>query len=79
MFQLFFMPVLLERLDHAKFYHFCVTIWPFVFLGLPLLNVIARSGIDPGGNTVNAETLGLLWAGILAVLFAARVATLPYS
>ncbi|THV07911.1 major facilitator superfamily multidrug-resistance, DHA1 sub-family [Dendrothele bispora CBS 962.96] len=78
-FQLFFMPILLERLDHTKFYHFCMTIWPYVFLSMPLLNVFARWGVDPNGETVDIANLGLLWAGIITVLFAARVATLPYS
>ncbi|KAI0094018.1 MFS general substrate transporter [Irpex rosettiformis] len=46
--QLFFMPYLLRRFDHAKMYNTCMGIWPYTYALLPGLNVIARWGAVVG-------------------------------
>ncbi|KAI0811272.1 MFS general substrate transporter [Irpex lacteus] len=84
--QLFFMPYLLRRFDHAKMYNTCMGIWPYVYALLPGLNVIARwgaVGLHVGGVTaivgVTPGTKALLWVGIGVLLTMARVACLGFS
>ncbi|KIP09075.1 hypothetical protein PHLGIDRAFT_103288 [Phlebiopsis gigantea 11061_1 CR5-6] len=64
--QLFFMPYLLRRFDHAKMYNFCMAIFPYVFLFLPCLNFIARRG-------------AALWVAIGCLLGLVRIASLAFS
>ena len=90
--QLFFMPYLLRRFDHAKMYNTCVGIYPYAYAFLPALNIIARWGAVveevPGveeGTLVSAivdvtpGTKALLWCGIGVLLAMARTACLAFS
>ena len=77
--QVFFMPPLLRRVDHAILYHFCMKLWPYVFLSLPLLNIIARNGLDPLSGELPKPIIVILWIFIGLVLSIARVAFLAYS
>ncbi|TCD61670.1 hypothetical protein EIP91_008092 [Steccherinum ochraceum] len=71
--QLFFMPYLLRRFDHAKMYNFCMSIWPYCYVFLPGLNVIAQLGeIDEVTGHVDARTKAMLWVGIGCLLTLAR-------
>lgn len=76
------MPYLLRRFDHAKMYNTCVAIFPYAYLLLPTLNLIARSGAVPGADGVLGVTPGtkaLLWLGIAALLGLTRIACLAFS
>ena len=76
------MPYLLRRFDHAKMYNTCVAIYPYVYLLLPLLNVIARRGVvvsEDGVERVDPGTKTLLWLGIAILLGMARIACLAFS
>lgn len=77
--QVFFMPAILRRVDHARMYHFCMKIWPFTFLSLPILNIIARHGIVPGTTQLDPFTIITLWACITVILCMTRIAFLAYS
>ncbi|KAF8163161.1 major facilitator superfamily multidrug-resistance, DHA1 sub-family [Crassisporium funariophilum] len=77
--QVFFMPMVLRRVDHAAMYHFCMKIWPYTFLALPLLNIIARHGVVAGKDQLEVRVTFILWIGIFLVLCMARVAFLAYS
>ncbi|KAI0341863.1 MFS general substrate transporter [Trametopsis cervina] len=90
--QLFFMPYLLRRFNHAKMYNNCMGIWPYTYAFLPALNVIARWGAVVGevpgteeGSMITTivgvtpGTKGLLWCGIGVLLGMARVACLGFS
>ncbi|GJE90858.1 MFS general substrate transporter [Phanerochaete sordida] len=80
--QVFFMPYLLRRFDHAKMYNTCVGIFPWVFLLLPLLNLVARRGAVLGADgveSVTPATKAALWAGIALLLALARSAALAFS
>ncbi|EKM55532.1 uncharacterized protein PHACADRAFT_256226 [Phanerochaete carnosa HHB-10118-sp] len=80
--QVFFMPYLLRRFDHAKMYNTCVAIFPWVFSLLPLLNLIARRGVivgEDGAESVTPATKALLWVGIGILLALARSAALAFS
>lgn len=80
--QIFFMPYLLRRFDHAKMYNTCVAIFPYVYLLTPLLNLVARHGVVVGEDGIESITPGtkaLLWVGIGILLGMARVATLAFS
>ena len=77
------MPHLLRRFDHAKMYNVCVAIYPYVYLLLPLLNLVARNGlvegVDGAPDGVTPGTKALLWLGIAVLLGMARVACLAFS
>ncbi|KAH8107026.1 MFS general substrate transporter [Cristinia sonorae] len=78
--QLFFMPYLLRRFDHAKMYNFCMAIWPYCYVLLPGLNLIARAGtIDEVTGHVDPTTKTFLWLGIGCLLLLARSAGLAFS
>ncbi|KAF9483848.1 major facilitator superfamily multidrug-resistance, DHA1 sub-family [Pholiota conissans] len=77
--QVVFMPTILRRVNHAVMYHFCMKIWPFTFLFLPLLNIIARHGVISETGKLDSFTTSLLWCGIWSILCMARVAFLAYS
>lgn len=76
------MPYLLRRFDHARMYNTCVAIFPYVYLCLPLLNLVARRGAvvgEDGAVSVDARTKALLWVGIGILLGMARTACLAFS
>ncbi|KAF8201618.1 major facilitator superfamily multidrug-resistance, DHA1 sub-family [Pholiota molesta] len=77
--QVVFMPTILRRVNHAVMYHFCMKIWPFTFLFLPLLNAIARQGTISQTGKLDSFTTSILWCGIAFVLCIARVAFLSYA
>lgn len=80
--QVFFMPYLLRRFDHAKMYNTCVAIFPWVFLFLPVLNLVARHGVvigEDGTEIIPPSTKALLWTGIGILLGMARCAALAFS
>lgn len=66
--QLFFMPYLLRRFDHAKMYNTCMGIWPYVYALLPGLNVIARWGAVVGEVSVPGSAEGLHVGGVSAIV-----------
>ncbi|KAF8797889.1 MFS general substrate transporter [Phlegmacium glaucopus] len=77
--QVFFMPTILRRVNHAVMYHFCMKLWPYTFIALPFLNIIAVRGSIPGTDELSSLTVYILWIGIALVLCVARVAFLAYS
>lgn len=80
--QLFFMPHLLRRFDHAKMYNTCIAIFPYCFILLPSLNIIAQWGAvvgEDGTVGVTPGTKALLWVGIGCLLTMARTACLAFS
>jgi hypothetical protein len=73
------MPTLLRSFDTVKMYFFCMSIWPFTFIVLPFLNLIARGGFDETTGLVDDEHTAMLWVGIMFTLALTRVAVLSYS
>lgn len=73
------MSYLLRTFDCAKMYNFCMGLWPYTYIALPILNVIARRGIDGETGQMDAYTTATLWVGIAIVLAVSRVAALAYS
>ncbi|KAG6379111.1 major facilitator superfamily domain-containing protein [Boletus reticuloceps] len=78
-FQLFIMSYLLRTFDCAKMYNFCMGLWPYAYTVLPILNVIARSGIDEGTGQLGPYTTAALWTGIAIALTLARAGTVAYG
>lgn len=76
--QLCIMSYLLRTFDSAKMYCFCISIWPYTFLVLPILNLIARAGLDETTGELGTTTVALLWVGIAFVLMLTKVACLAY-
>ncbi|OSD01624.1 MFS general substrate transporter [Trametes coccinea BRFM310] len=78
--QLFCMPFLLRRFDHARMYNFCMGLWPFCFVLLPGLNFLARWGaVDPLAGELAPATEALVWVGIAVILSISRTAALAFS
>jgi hypothetical protein len=77
--QLSIMPYLLRTFDSAKMYNFCMGLWPYTFLVLPILNIIARVGLDETTGEIGANTVAFLWTGIAFVLLLNKIAGLAYS
>ncbi|KAF8636621.1 hypothetical protein AX17_003431 [Amanita inopinata Kibby_2008] len=77
--QLFFLPSLLRTFNNAKLYHFCISLWPMSFAILPLLNVVAKNGVDLGSGFVPATTDAIIWVGIALTLGISRIGCLAYS
>jgi hypothetical protein len=73
------MSYLLRTFDCAKMYNFCMGLWPFTYIALPILNAIACSGIDEETGQLDAYTTATLWTGIAIVLALSRVGTIAYS
>lgn len=73
------MSYLLRTFDPAKMYNFCMSLWPYTFLFLPFLNLIARAGLDETTGELGANTVALLWVGIAFILLLCKVAGLSYS
>lgn len=74
------MPVLLRRFDHARTYNFCMGLWPFCFVLLPGLNIIARWGaLDLATGELGPTTKSLVWLGIGVILCISRCAALAFS
>lgn len=74
------MPYLLRRFDHAKMYNFCMAIWPYCYVLLPGLNILARLGTaESTPNVIDPATKSLVWIGIGVLLTMARSAGLAFS
>ncbi|KAJ7464027.1 major facilitator superfamily domain-containing protein [Mycena latifolia] len=77
--QFLVMPFLMSKFTTIKLYIFCMGVWPFTFLLLPLLNLIARMSLAnriDDGSDVRFKVL--LWLGIAVVVICWRVACLAY-
>lgn len=78
--QLFCMPYLLRRFDNARMYNFCMGLWPFCFVLLPGLNLLACLGAtDPVTGALDPATKTLVWMGICVILTISRAAALAFS
>jgi hypothetical protein len=77
--QILLMPYLMRTFDKAKVYNFCMCLFPFMFVVLSTLNLIARSGYDEVTGVMNSHTTGLLWAGIALVLSMSRFVNLSFA
>ncbi|KAI0646944.1 MFS general substrate transporter [Trametes meyenii] len=78
--QLFCMPFILRRFDHARMYNFCMGLWPFCFVLLPGLNLLARwGGLDELTGELLPATQALVWVGIGVILTISKAAALAFS
>jgi hypothetical protein len=77
-FQLF-VGILLKKFDHAWLYRTFLCAYPFAFLGIPILNLIAQNGLDEATGIICPRNKALIWVGIMLVLAIARVGSLAYG
>jgi hypothetical protein len=87
--QVFLTPVLLARCDHIRLYNRCLSLWPYCFLMLPLLNIVARIGLpimdrqmsEGGLHLADADSRvqAMVWCGITALLALSRLACLAFA
>lgn len=78
------MPSLLRRVDPATAYKFCMKLWPIAYFALPLLNLLARAGLQVNEFEPDVEILKpvyavAVWTGIGSCLAVTRVANLAFS
>lgn len=78
-FQLLLLPYIFRTFDHAKAYTGCMCLFPCMFVLLPLLNPIARSGYDASTGLLDASTTAILWTGISIVLGMSRFAYIAFA
>ena len=87
--QLFLTPFLFARYDPIRLYNGCLSLWPYCFISLPLLNIVARIGLPTMGRQVTEGAVNLtdvddraqamIWRGITALLALTRVACLAFG
>ncbi|KAG1835668.1 major facilitator superfamily domain-containing protein [Suillus variegatus] len=77
--QLCIMSYLLRTFDAAKIYCFCMSLWPYTFLVLPVLNLIARAGLDETTGELGTTAVAFLWVGIAFVLLLTKAACVAYG
>lgn len=90
--QIFITPIILARCDLIRVYNTCMRLWPWGFLAMPFVNLIARAGLAQAVEEVDANELlllgfeavdkkvqALVWCGVAAVLAFTRAACLAYS
>ncbi|KAJ7465044.1 major facilitator superfamily domain-containing protein [Mycena latifolia] len=76
--QVFLMPTLLRTFDIARLYIFGMGVWPISFALLPVLNGIARLGLDTEtGRSKTGYEVGL-WIAITIVHMISRVGSLSF-
>lgn len=73
------MPFILKRIEAAKAYNIFVSVWPLVFASLPVLNIIARYGLDEETGNSSLYSKVILWTGLLFVLALSKVGYLAYG
>ncbi|KAH8117305.1 MFS general substrate transporter [Phellopilus nigrolimitatus] len=78
--QIVFMPLMLHIISCARLYKVCMSLWPFTFFFLPLLNWLARMGYDETSDVISSyDVRQMLWFGIGITLALSRVACLAFS
>lgn len=77
--QLFIMPWLLRTFNLDTMYRRCISIFPFAYASLPMLNYVARMGVDENGVVVVPWVKTAVWAGTVVVLAMSRIAVLAFS
>jgi hypothetical protein len=77
--QIFIMPVILKRIEAAKVYNVSIAAWPVVFAALPILNIIARSGLDDETGKLSFWSKVMLWTGLVLILAISKVGYMGYS
>lgn len=60
-------------------YNFCMGLWPYTYIALPILNAIARNGIDGQTGQLDAYTTATLWTGIAIALALSRIGVLAFG
>ncbi|KAH9946226.1 MFS general substrate transporter [Epithele typhae] len=78
--QIAVMPFVLRRFDHAWTYNACMALWPFCFVLLPALNVLARAGAaDLAAGTLTEHGRAVVWLAVSGVMVISRTAALAFS
>lgn len=73
------MSYLLRTFDCAMMYNLCMGVWPYTFMALPILNVIARYGSNGETGQLDSYITATLWIGIAMVLALARIGGVAYT
>jgi hypothetical protein len=76
---MFFMPYVLKRFNHFKLYDFFMNCWPFVFVGFPILHVVAKLAAEDTDGQLHANHTAELWLALAVVLAMSKLACLAYA
>lgn len=71
--------MLLRRFEAARIYNVSVAAWPITFLLFPLLNIIARYGLDDSTGQLSTRSNAALWVGLVVVLALSRIGCIAFS
>ena len=77
--QITIMPYLMRRFDTLRIYNFTMALWPYAFVAMPLLNFVARNGLNAGTGQMSTGTRTMLWCGICMTLMLSRFGALSFS
>ncbi|KAF8969916.1 major facilitator superfamily domain-containing protein [Flammula alnicola] len=77
--QLLFLPTLLVRVNHARLYNICMFFWPCTYAALPLLSVLARSGVIGDGGGLMSSSTGWVWVWVMVELLEEVVGRMKIS
>lgn len=72
-------PWLLRTFSVDMMYKRCLGIYPFLFASLPMLNYVARMGVDEMGVLVAPWVKYVVWGGVIVVLMMSRIAMLAFG
>ncbi|KAF5391871.1 hypothetical protein D9757_001790 [Collybiopsis confluens] len=75
----FLLPFLLRRFEAASIYNISIAAWPITFLFLPILNIIARRGLNESTQQMDDHSRSALWVGLAIVLALSRVGGIAFS
>lgn len=76
--QALILPWLLRTFSTSRMYFWSMAVWPITFLSLPLLNLVARYGVDSRDH-MKPSMHALLWVGIGLNLVISRIGNLALS
>lgn len=70
------LPIFLRRYDALNVFRFTLLTWPFTFVIMPFLNILARA---EGAEDRSARAEAVLWVAVGFMLFMSRLGTLAFS
>lgn len=75
------LPIILRRIAPVAAYKLCMKLWPVGYFALPLLNVVARAGLEgnAGVEELKPAYAAAVWVGIGLCLAVTRMANLAFS
>lgn len=78
MVQFLFLPYLLRTYNTARMYNATICMFPCIFCLMPLLNVVARAGLNPETGMVGVGATAVIWVCLGLLLGMAALSNLAW-